>query len=238
MIKAYCCCFCCFSLLPWIQWFVLMVDDFFPGMGNEMNRALGHLCAHIGQTGPGEPPEDGEMIKMTLSSRHMIRNSSPGGLRPSTLPLDHEGSPQYWLSHLDGEETFFVSFKPPRPGTEPRTLGWKAAVLTTTLRAPALLVWDLYSAVKRQTTVTAHFKVTAVWCLMTVWRCLSTLPTQTAVTTRFTCKQLLLIIILLLRMQLSLQLWINSSNCSSTLSARGSTLDVWIWRQQTSDSDV
>ena len=27
----------------------------------------------------------------------------------------------------------FVSFKPPRPGTEPRTLAWKAAVLTTTL---------------------------------------------------------------------------------------------------------
>ena len=26
------------------------------------------------------------------------------------------------LSHVDGEETFFVSFKPPRPGTEPRTL--------------------------------------------------------------------------------------------------------------------
>ena len=25
-----------------------------------------------------------------------------------------------------------VSFKPPRPGNEPRTLGWKAAVLTTT----------------------------------------------------------------------------------------------------------
>ena len=30
----------------------------------------------------------------------------------------------------------FVSFKPPRPGTEPRTLAWKAAVLTTTLRPP------------------------------------------------------------------------------------------------------
>ena len=27
----------------------------------------------------------------------------------------------------------FTSFKPPRPGTEPRTLAWKAAVLTTTL---------------------------------------------------------------------------------------------------------
>ena len=74
--------------------------------GNEMNRALGRLCAHIGYTGPGEPPEDGEMIEMTLSSRHRIRNSSPGGLRPSTLPLGHGGSPQYWLSHVDGEETF------------------------------------------------------------------------------------------------------------------------------------
>ena len=31
---------------------------------------------------------------------------------------------------------FFFSFKPPRPGTEPRTLAWKAAVLTTTLRPP------------------------------------------------------------------------------------------------------
>ena len=56
---------------------------------------------------------------MTLSSRHRFRNSSPGGLRPSTLPLGHRGSPQYWLSHVDGEETFFVSFKPPSPGTEP-----------------------------------------------------------------------------------------------------------------------
>ena len=33
----------------------------------------------------------------------------------------------------------FVSFKPPRPGTEPRTLAWKAAVLTTTLGPPPYL---------------------------------------------------------------------------------------------------
>ena len=33
----------------------------------------------------------------------------------------------------------FVSFKPPRPGTEPRTLAWKAAVLTTTLGPPPLI---------------------------------------------------------------------------------------------------
>ena len=35
---------------------------------------------------------------------------------------------------MHGEKTFFVSFKPPRPGTEPR----KAVVLTTTLGTPPL----------------------------------------------------------------------------------------------------
>ena len=59
-----------------------------------MNRVLGHVCAHIGKTGPGELSEDGEMNELTLSSRHRIRNSSPGGLRPSTLSLGHGGSPQ------------------------------------------------------------------------------------------------------------------------------------------------
>ena len=43
---------------------------------------------------------------------------------------------------------FFVSFKPPRPGTEPRTLAWKAAVLTTTLGPPPLsTIYCLYKAV-------------------------------------------------------------------------------------------
>ena len=36
--------------------------------------------------------------------------------------------------------SIFVSFKPPRPGTEPRTLAWKAAVLTTTLGPPPYVV--------------------------------------------------------------------------------------------------
>ena len=40
---------------------------------NEMKRALGHRCAHIGETGPGEPPEDGEMNEMTMFSRHRIQ---------------------------------------------------------------------------------------------------------------------------------------------------------------------
>ena len=33
------------------------------------------------------PSANDEMIKITPPSRHRIRNSSPGGLRPSTLPL-------------------------------------------------------------------------------------------------------------------------------------------------------
>ena len=64
---------------------------------DEMNGVLGHLCAHIGSSGPGESPEDDEMNEMTLSSRHRIRNSSPGGMRSSTLPLGHWGFPQYWI---------------------------------------------------------------------------------------------------------------------------------------------
>ena len=37
---------------------------------------------------------DGEMNEMTQPSRHMLRISSPGNLRPSTLPLGHRGSQQ------------------------------------------------------------------------------------------------------------------------------------------------
>ena len=39
----------------------------------------------------------------------------------------------------------FVSFKPPRPGTEPRTLAWKAAVLTTTLGPPPIYFLNPFS---------------------------------------------------------------------------------------------
>ena len=74
---------------------------------NEINQALGYFCAHIGSIGPGEAPEDGEMSELTLSFRHRIQNANPGGLRPSTLPLGHGGSPQYfyeiyeWMGNKD-----------------------------------------------------------------------------------------------------------------------------------------
>ena len=60
-----------------------------------MNRALGLFCAHTGKNGPGEPPEDGEISEITLPSRHRIRYSNRGGLRPSTLSIGQGGSPQY-----------------------------------------------------------------------------------------------------------------------------------------------
>ena len=61
-----------------------------------MNRVLDHLCAHIyiGH-GPGQPHGDGEMNDMALPSRHRIRNSIPGGLKPSALHLGHRGSPRH-----------------------------------------------------------------------------------------------------------------------------------------------
>ena len=34
---------------------------------------------------------------MTLPSRHRIRKLSPGRLKPSTQPLGHEDSPQFWI---------------------------------------------------------------------------------------------------------------------------------------------
>ena len=65
------------------------------GEWNTMNRALGHFWAHTGKIGSRKLPEDGEMT-VKLPSRHMIRNSNLGGLRPSTLSIDQGGSPQYW----------------------------------------------------------------------------------------------------------------------------------------------
>ena len=50
----------------------------------------------------------------------------------------------------------FDSFKPPRPGTEPRTLAWKAAVLTTTLGPPP----------SNDETISSNFPV----CLRIVWQ--------------------------------------------------------------------
>ena len=86
---------------------------------------------------------------MTLSSRHRIRNSSPGGLRPSTLPLGHGGSPQYWLSHVDGEETFCF-FQTAETGNRTPKYGVKGSGANHYPRAPALP--ELRMRVKKKST--------------------------------------------------------------------------------------
>ena len=72
---------------------VVFAPLLFSGIRDEMNRALGHFSAHTGYIRSGEPPKDDEMSEMTLPSSHRIRNSNPGGLRLSALPLGHGGSP-------------------------------------------------------------------------------------------------------------------------------------------------
>ena len=66
-----------------------------------MNGVFGHLCAYLGKTGTGPPPED----EMTQPSGHRTRNSCPGGLRPSKLPLGHGGSHNIESLRVSGEET-------------------------------------------------------------------------------------------------------------------------------------
>ena len=84
--------------------------------GEWVNGVLDNLCAHIGWTGPWALPEDSEMNEMTLPSRHSTQNLSPGGLRPSTLPLGHRSSPQYWIFTSEREKNFcfFETWTPDR----------------------------------------------------------------------------------------------------------------------------
>ena len=67
------------------------------------------------------------MNEMTLSSTRRIRNLSPGGLRPSTLPLGQGGTPQYWVLHVDGKETFFVFFQTAETGNRTPNSGVKGS---------------------------------------------------------------------------------------------------------------
>ena len=61
---------------------------------------------------------------MTLPSRqHSIYNSSPDGPSPSTLPLSHGGSPQYWIFTSErGRNIVFLWNLKARVGFEPEIL--------------------------------------------------------------------------------------------------------------------
>ena len=99
-----------------------------------------HIEAKLGQ----EKPEYVQLNEMILLSRHKIRNLTLGGLRPSTLPLCHWGSPQYWIfKYCESEkETFcFLKLEGQR-GVRTRDLRLsKQAALTTAPEPPYIYCW-------------------------------------------------------------------------------------------------
>ena len=95
------------------------VSSLFMTQKTWMSGGLGHLCVHICWNEPREPPEDGVMNEVTLPSRHRIRNSSPGGLRPSTLSLAHRGSPQYYIFTSERGSNNLVLWNLNAPGPQP-----------------------------------------------------------------------------------------------------------------------
>ena len=107
-----------------------------PAIGNEMNRALGHLCAHKNRARRrswGWWDDCDDTVLQTQDSklkpwRSEAEHATSRSRRVPTILTFTRG----W-----GRNIFF--FEPPRPGTEPRTLAWKTAVLTTTLGPPPTL---------------------------------------------------------------------------------------------------
>ena len=79
------------------------------------------------------------MIEMTLSSRHRIRNSSPGGLRPSTPPLGHE-VPHNTDFHTWMGKKHFCFFQTAETGNRTPNSGVKGSGANHYPRAPALEV--------------------------------------------------------------------------------------------------
>ena len=65
----------------------------------------------------------GPFLQVFWTTNEMNRALGHLGLRPSTLPLGHAGSPQYWLSHVDGGETFL--FLSNRRDREPNPELWR-----------------------------------------------------------------------------------------------------------------
>ena len=74
-----------------------------------------------------------------MTSRHKIRNSSPGGLRPSTLPLGHRGSPQYLIFTSERRRNIVFPWNlNARAGFEPASSDFPSRQLKNCTRAPSL----------------------------------------------------------------------------------------------------
>ena len=82
--------------------------------------------------------QNSSLSSSSTTSRELIRNSK---FEPWRSEAEHATSRSQRLPTIltftrGWGRNIFVSFKPPKPGTEPRALAWKAAVLTTTLGPP------------------------------------------------------------------------------------------------------
>ena len=73
------------------------------------------------------------MIEMTLTSQTQDSKFEPLRSEAEHATSRSRKLPTILTFTRGWERNIFVPFKPPRPGTEPRTLALKAAVLTTTL---------------------------------------------------------------------------------------------------------
>ena len=90
------------------------------------------------------------MNEMTLPFRHRIRNSSLGGLSPSTLPLGQWGFPQYWIFTSERRRNILFLWNLNGVRTRDLRLSKQAALTTapgppprTQSKPPASSCWGL-----------------------------------------------------------------------------------------------
>ena len=119
-----------FFTIPCWSWYVLnvaaLIHNVCSGRAATFNDCIHmHLVPYL--KSQITPSANDEMNKITLPSRHRIRNLTPCGLRPSTLALSHGGSiaphNTYEWSLRVSEKERFVSLKPEcQSGGRPRDL--------------------------------------------------------------------------------------------------------------------
>ena len=112
---------------------------------------------------------------MTLSSRHRIRNSSPGGLRPSTLPLGHRGSP-LTFTRMRKKHFLFISNRRSRRSGESvlvsgqRLRCWPTLKITRQKKV-TFFKWVTFSAPASKLNMTLYMHVSWRWSNIVIQMC-------------------------------------------------------------------
>ena len=95
-----------------------------------MSKTLGRRCTNAIQ------------LFCVYRTALVLKKRNESGFRPLLCT--------YRINWARKTRNIFVSFKPPLPGNEPRTLAWKAAVLNTTLGPPSSPCLALLCKAKNQ----------------------------------------------------------------------------------------